>query len=133
MKMEKPVAKNWWEKQDHFHFSGNDYHYTPSYSKIDIGKYTKSDTLVFHATDSSTTELAQIYKGRGWDVVHETNLDPNDIKALIEAHKRIICLGHGTSWGLMGGNITEKEAPLLENKELFVIWCNADKYFENHH
>lgn len=106
--------------------------YKPAVTKINVEDYCKSDTLVFHLTDNSTTMLSQVYKGRDWDVINQRDVDPEQIKELFEKHDRIVCLGHGSSYGLFGGNIGPSQAPLFKDKKIFAIWCNADKYFTQH-
>lgn len=98
----------------------------------------KSDTLVIHGQDRSTEMLGQIYAGKGWDVLRNGNIDKDELHELLECHDKIIMLGHGTSGGLInpqGGGYTigDAEAPFLKDKKLFVIWCNADKFFTKHH
>ena len=109
------------------------YSYTPKpKEKGFFDKYTKSNTLVFHKTDSSTDMLAQIYEGKGWDVLRSTyNLDEEELFKVVDAHERIVCLGHGSSYGLIG-MFGGEMAPHLKDKKLFVIWCNADGYFKQH-
>ena len=115
--------------------SFSSYYYSPSYYKPAPKKkgffdeLTKSDTLVFHKTDSTTTMLDQIYAGKGWDVLHSTyDLDEEELFKVVDAHKRIVCLGHGTPYGLMG-MFGPEMAPHFKDKKLFIIWCNADAYF----
>lgn len=109
------------------------YVYTPQKrTKGYLEKLNKSDTLVIHKTDSSTTMLRQIYEGKGWDVLNDTYIDTDEMHELIKNHDKILMLGHGHSGGLIGGNINPEEAPLLEDKKLFVIWCNADAYFKRY-
>lgn len=94
---------------------------------------TKSNTLVFHRTDPTTTMLDQIYEGKGWDVIHSAyDLDQEELFRVVDAHERIVCLGHGYPGGLMG-MFGPEMAPHLKDKKLFIIWCNADKYFDNAH
>lgn len=109
------------------------YHYEPPKKKTGFyDDVTKSDTLVFHKTDNSTTMLDQIYEGKGWDVLHSCyDLDEEELFKVVDAHKRIVCLGHGTPYGLMG-MFGPEMAPYFKDKKLFIIWCNADAYFKNH-
>lgn len=105
-------------------------YYTPAPKKKGFfDELTKSNTLVFHKTDPSTTMLSQVYDGKGWDVLHSCyDLDEEELFKVVDAHERIVCLGHGTPYGLMGMFGTEM-APHFKDKKLFVIWCNADAYF----
>ena len=114
------------------------YRYQPrSKSTGFLDKLNKSDTLVVHCEERTTDMLSQVYDGRGWDVLRDGNIDKTELHELIKSHDKIICLGHGTSSGLInkqGGGyvIGAEEAPLLKDKNIFAIWCNADKYFKQH-
>lgn len=107
------------------------YSWSPSYktnTEEALKKYGKSNTLCFHKTDPTTTMLEQIYHGKGWDVVNDAyEMSPETIAALIDAHERIVMLGHGSSGGLIGF-INSSHAKNLESKKLFALWCNADAY-----
>lgn len=95
-------------------------------------QFTKSNTVVFHKTDNSTDMLAQIYEGKGWDVFRETyKYDQEELFKVVDAHERVVCLGHGSGYGLIG-MFGPEMAPHLKDKKLFVIWCNADAYFEKY-
>ena len=117
-------ANSWW----------GSYNYQPKPKKTGFfNDYTKSNTLVFHKTDSSTDMLAQIYEGKGWDVLRSTyDLDEDELFKVVDAHERIVCLGHGSSGGLIG-MFGGEMAPHFKDKKLFVIWCNADGYFKANH
>ena len=114
------------------------YSYTPRAKSTGfLDKLNKSDTLVIHCADNSTDMLSQIYKGKGWDVLRDGDIDKDELHQLLQSHDRIVCLGHGTGGGLInvqgGGTVIgASEAPYLKDKKLFIIWCNADKYFETH-
>lgn len=113
----------------------NKWHYTPSYktSKEEaLKKYCNSNTLCFHKADPTTTMLEQIYAGRGWDVITDANeMSSDTIAALIDAHERIVMLGHGSAYGLIGF-INSSHASHLKDKKLFALWCNADAYCNNY-
>lgn len=95
-------------------------------------QFTKSNTVVFHKTDNSTDMLSQIYEGKGWDVFRETyKYDQEELFRVVDAHERVVCLGHGSGYGLIG-MFGPEMAPHLKGKKLFVIWCNADSYFEKY-
>lgn len=121
-----------------YNYGGYSSYYAPKpKSKGFLDKLNKSNTLVVHCEDRSTDMLAQIYEGKGWDVLRDGNIDPNELHQLLESHDRIVCLGHGTGSGLInkqgsGSVIGADEAPYLKDKKLFVIWCNADAYFTKH-
>lgn len=118
------------------HFSGNasaEKNHGPK--KIDqkmFDKYNKSNTLCLHLNDRTTTMLRQIYEGKGWDVINDGyEVDHTTLHALIDSHERIVMLGHGTSWGLIGF-IRDCCAEHLKGKKLFMLWCNADRYWAKH-
>lgn len=94
-----------------------------------VKELTKSNTIVFHLDDASTVMLKQIYEGKGFDVVTR-GLNTPTTAALMDAHERIICLGHGTGHGLIGMFGTEVREH-FKDKKIFTIWCNADKYFND--
>ena len=114
------------------------YSYTPPKKSTGfLDKLNKSDTLVVHCQDRSTEMLSQLYAGKNWDVLRDGNIDKNELHQLLQSHDRIVCLGHGTGSGLIncqggGAVIGSEEAPYLKDKHLFIIWCNADRYFESH-
>lgn len=114
------------------------YTYTPPKKSTGfLDKLNKSDTLVIHCEDRSTDMLSQIYEGKNWDILRDGNIDKSELHKLLESHDRIVMLGHGTPSGLInkqgsGYVIGDEEAPYLKGKKLFVIWCNADKYFDKH-
>lgn len=93
----------------------------------------KSDTIVFHMDDHSTVMLKPIYEGRGWDVYTGSGwgVSREFIHELIKRHDKILCLGHGTPRGLIGGTIGVEEAPLLKEKKVFALWCYAATYFKD--
>lgn len=98
-----------------------------------LDKLTKSNTLVFHRDDPSTVMLKQVYEGKGWDVLTTpcSLIDDDELKELFAKHDRLVFLGHGSSYGLIG-MFGPEVAPYMKDKKIFAIWCNADKYFENH-
>lgn len=114
-------------------FSGNDLYSSRYISEEEaFKKYNNSNTLCFHKTDPTTTMLKQIYNGKGWDVINNSNeLSEDVLHKLIDAHERIVMLGHGTSQGLIGF-INNCCAEHLKGKKLFMLWCNADRYWAHH-
>lgn len=109
------------------------YHYEPPKKKTGFyDDVTKSDTLVFHKTDSSTTMLSQVYEGKGWDVLHSCyDLDEEELFRVVDAHERLVFLGHGSSYGLIG-MFGPEMALHMKGKKIFAIWCNADGYFKKY-
>jgi len=88
-----------------------------------------------HPEDSSTAFLSAIYDKKCWDVINDPFINQEQIVSLIEAHDRIICLGHGSPFGLFGGFeflIHDGIATLLRQKEMVSIWCHADQFMRVH-
>ena len=111
------------------------YYYKPQpYTKNLKDNLMKSNTLVIHCKDRTTEMLCQVYEGKGWDVLRDGNIDPEELHELIRNHERIVMLGHGTPAGLInvqrGGLIIDSSFKEdLKDKTLFVIWCRADEFF----
>ncbi len=94
-----------------------------------------TDTVVFHPDDPTTDFLYEIYQGKGWDVVSDPLIDQDTVAEVIGTHKRIICLGHGSDEGLFGAEemiVNDSIAPLLQEKYVICIWCNADQFVQKH-
>ena len=100
-----------------------------------IESLCKSDTIVFHMKDPTTVMLDPIYEGRGFDVYQGSSwsggLSREGIHELIRRHDKIMCLGHGTPHGLIGGTIGSSEVPLLKDKKIFALWCYAATFLKN--
>lgn len=85
-------------------------------------------TLVIHPKDITTDFLSEIYSDKNWTIIN-TNPSKKYLKAQIKTHDRIVMLGHGTPYGLIGFNrliIDSSWVYLLRGKECICIWCNAD-------
>lgn len=93
------------------------------------------ETLVIHPDDPTTDFLTDIYRGEQYNVIDDPFTGNDTIAELIKDHKRIIALGHGCEAGLFGGYdmlVNDSHVPLLMDKELIFIWCNADQFMLNH-
>lgn len=92
-------------------------------------------TLVIHPQDPSTDFLSEIYAGKDWTIIRE-NYTSFQLEELIKQHDRIIMMGHGMPLGLLGHGrliINSTFVPLLKEKQNNVhIWCNANKFVEEH-
>lgn len=87
-------------------------------------------TLVIHPKDPTTDFLATIYAGKDWTLLTE-NPSTKRLKALIGSHDRIIMLGHGSPYGLIGHKrliIDSTLVYLLRDKITVCIWCLADQF-----
>jgi len=91
-------------------------------------------TLVIHPDDRSTDFLREIYVGKGYTVVTDTNTlrSKEEVTKLIKEHGRIMMMGHGHPGGLFFTCINSSMAPLLREKLCVCIWCNADKFVEKY-
>lgn len=88
------------------------------------------ETLVIHPKDATTDFLTEIYSDKNWEVIN-TNISKGYLKQQIKAHDRIVMLGHGTKFGLLGYNklvIDSTLVYLLREKECACVWCNADLF-----
>lgn len=92
-------------------------------------------TLVIHPEDSTTDFLKVIYQDRNWTVIND-NISKSKLKKSIREHDRIVMLGHGTEYGLIGYKdkslIDSSWVWLLREKETICIWCNADVFVEKY-
>jgi hypothetical protein len=91
-------------------------------------------TLVIHPKDKTTDFLSTIYDGKNWTVITD-NPSNKDLKILIKNHDRIIMLGHGTQYGLIGHKrliIDSTLVYLLRDKVTVCIWCNADQFVKKY-
>ena len=92
-------------------------------------------TLVIHPKDPSTDFLSSIYTHKlDWKVLR-SKLNQSKLRRLIKIYDRIICLGHGSEYGLIGFNeliIDHSIVSLLKEKQIVLIWCNADIFVKKH-
>jgi hypothetical protein len=91
-------------------------------------------TLVIHATDPSTDFLKEIYRDKGYTVINH-NPSKKELKDAIKAHGRIMMLGHGVPYGLIGHGrliIDSSYVQILREKLCVGIWCNADQFFNKY-
>lgn len=96
-------------------------------------------TLVIHPKDESTTFLTDIYK----DIPNKKVITSGDYQEVIheiDRHDRIIMLGHGSPFGLLGVQqfknkfliVDYNTAKHLKDKECVFIWCNADQFVKRY-
>jgi hypothetical protein len=92
-------------------------------------------TLVIHPYDYTTRFLTVIHEDHDdWTVITE-DVSHKFLKEQIKKHDRIIMLGHGTGWGLLGFNrfvIDSSLVYLLREKDCVCIWCNANEFVEKY-
>ena len=90
-----------------------------------------TSTLVIHPEDPTTEFLKGVYFKKSFNVIKDPFIDSSSIEEYIIDHDKIICLGHGSESGLfgaMGMIIDFSLVPILKEKELVCIWCNADQF-----
>jgi hypothetical protein len=96
-------------------------------------------TLVIHPDDRSTDFLCPIYKGIKDATVIRGGMTRADVDQEIIKHDRIIMMGHGSTGGLFsvgqfdqGYVISHGTVDLLWGKDNVFIWCNADRFVNEH-
>lgn len=93
-------------------------------------------TLVIHPSDRTTDFLSAIYKDLDCTIIRRSSAGKGFIRKSIKEHNRIICLGHGTEKGLIGGDkliINSDHVQMLREKKNGVfIWCNANVFIEKY-
>lgn len=107
---------------------------TPEEEAEKVESLCKSDTIVFHKEDPSTEMLRPIYEGRGWDVYTGTTrngLSKESVNELIKRHNKILFMGHGTPYGLIGGNMDAENSYLIKGKKVFALWCYAATFLKS--
>lgn len=90
-------------------------------------------TLVLHPADRSTDFLKTIYKDKGYTIITDWKIKKSDLMEQIKNHDRIMMMGHGCPWGLLGYTnifMSKDFVELLRTKDCVCIWCNADQYVE---
>ena len=99
-------------------------------------------TLIIHPEDSTTTFLDPIYAGIPNQTRIQGGYSKEEVLDLIQAHDRVLMMGHGTPLGLLSMNkftiqnsgwpsyiIDEQAVELLQaKKDSLFIWCHADQY-----
>lgn len=88
-------------------------------------------TLVIHPKDFTTDFLSIIYADKNFTVITD-NHSNSKLRKLIKSHERIIMLGHGTEYGLIGHKrlmVDSRLVNLLRDKPNNIyIWCHADQF-----
>jgi len=98
--------------------------------------------LIVHPEDSTTTFLSQIYAPLSNKTVIRGGISKSELQKLIQSHDRVLCLGHGSPWGLMnagqfpdaGSHIVDYSMvpSLKDKKNSLFIWCNANQFVQRH-
>ena len=95
-------------------------------------------TLVIHPKDPTTEFLRHAYEGKGFTVLNNVAEIRNmqNLKAQIQAHDRIMLMGHGFDGGLFGltenGGIcilfTAGMSKWLRGKDTWMVFCHAHEF-----
>lgn len=88
-------------------------------------------TLVIHPSDKTTDFLTESYIEKDYTVLN-TNYSNSGFRVLINNHDRIVMMGHGHKYGMLGHSklmVNSQHVYLLRNKpESIYVWCNADQF-----
>ena len=90
-------------------------------------------TLIIHPLDSTTNFLSGAHIGSA--TIVRTDIGQTLLKGLIEAHERIVMLGHGTDEGLIGFGdyvIDDSFVEVLKGKDCVCVWCYASDFVQKH-
>lgn len=100
------------------------------------------NTLIIHPEDPSTSFLHIVYDPIPNKEVITGGYSKKEIKNLIKEYDRVMMMGHGCPTGLFSvgafksndGLIIDKSMVdvLSEKKDNVFIWCNADKFVNEH-
>jgi|ADurb_Leu_02_Slu_FD_contig_21_962264_length_884_multi_7_in_0_out_0_1 hypothetical protein len=93
------------------------------------------NTLVIHPDNRSTDFLKVIYEGKDYTVLQNREQINRKLLTLnlIKNHDRIIMMGHGGPYGLVGHSSLFMNPYIikeLRKKECVCIWCHANIYVE---
>ena len=97
-------------------------------------------TLIIHPEDKTTKFLMAIYANLNDKTVVNGGVSKSELQELIESHDRVICLGHGSPYGLLSQRqfinaglyiIDETLASVLKDKLNFYLWCYANQFVQN--
>jgi hypothetical protein len=99
-------------------------------------------TLIIHPQDRTTTFLQPIYQTIPDKTIISGGAFMKDIRKMIDAHERVMMMGHGSPHGLLSvgrfydafGYVIDGSmaARLSEKNGNVFIWCNADQYVNKH-
>lgn len=99
-------------------------------------------TLIIHPQDPSTSFLDIVYEPVKNKTIITEGLSKKEIRELIKDHDRVMMMGHGCPTGLFSVNVFEAINGLIIDKSMVdllsektdnvFIWCNADKFVNQH-
>jgi hypothetical protein len=98
-------------------------------------------TLIVHPKDSSTIFLNDVYAPISNKTVIQGGITKKELIYLIEAHDRIMMMGHGSPSGLFAiGQFPETSLYIIDNELISIlekkqdnvfIWCYASSFIDN--
>ena len=100
-------------------------------------------TLIIHPEDKSTDFLCPIYEGIKNKEIIRGGISKKELLKAVDAHHRIMMLGHGSPLGLFAVGQFKDEKMMsyiidstfveaLKNKDNVFIWCHADQFVNQH-
>jgi hypothetical protein len=99
-------------------------------------------TLIIHPEDPTTEFLTTIYANLNNKTVIKGGVSKSELRELIEAHDRVLLLGHGSPYGLLSRGqfpvaglyiVDVSMVPVLKEKSnCMYIWCYADQFVKRH-
>lgn len=97
-------------------------------------------TLVIHPEDKTTEFLATIYANLNNKTLIKGGVSKSELRELIEAHDRILCMGHGSPYGLLSrGQFPDAGLYIVDlsmvsalkgKSNCMYIWCYADQFVQ---
>lgn len=95
-------------------------------------------TLIIHPHDPTTVFLTPIYANLKNITVVNGGITKSDLQGLIETHDRVICLGHGSPYGLLNPRIfpdaglfivdVSMATSLKSKSGCIYLWCHANQF-----
>ena len=100
-------------------------------------------TLIIHPEDKSTDFLCPIYEGIKNKEVIRGGISKRELLRVVNAHQRVMMMGHGSPLGLFAVGQFEDERYMsniidstfvnsLKNKDNVFIWCHANQFVQQH-
>jgi hypothetical protein len=99
-------------------------------------------TLIILPKDSSTSFLDIVYRDIPNKTIITGGVSKLELNNMILEHDRVMMMGHGSPFGLFSIGQFKDKMPyiidqttvntLLTKNDSIFIWCNADRFVENH-
>jgi hypothetical protein len=98
-------------------------------------------TLIIHPKDPSTVFLNDVYSAIRNKLVVQEGKTKKEVYELIDSHKRVLMMGHGSPSGLFAiGQFPETSIYIIDNEMISIlekkqdnvfIWCYASSFIKN--